>query len=319
MTKLSKEELSFIRENRLPVPEGREFVGMSGAFAALWTPFRKDGSVNEAALEKEIEWCLGNGISGFYLTGGTGEGLELSEKERKLVMARAVKANGGRGKLIAQVGCLATRDAVTLAKYAEKVGIDWVSSTAPVYFGQNFDATYDHYRRIAGATSLPFMIYSFGQSIVPDRDARFFDIPNVKGMKYTNYQYWTVQALRRKIGKPVAFFAGADEQVLSALATGVFSGCIGMTDNMLPWLYSKICALAAADRFAEASELQDMSVRFVELILSKPNFSWPKAVMKYIGIDCGEGRAPAGRPLTAAERKELVSALDALGFMRKAR
>ena len=317
MTKLSNEELLFIRENRLPVPKGRVFAGMSGAFAALWTPFKKDGGVNEAAIEKEIEWCLGNGISGFYITGGTGEGFELSEKERKLVMARAVKANRGHGKLIAHVGCLSTQDAVGLAKYAEKIGIDWISSTAPVYFGQNFDATYDHYRQIAGATSLPFMIYSFGQSIVPDRDAKFFDIPNVKGMKYTNYQYWTVQALRRKVDKPAIFFAGADEQVLSALVTGVFSGCIGMTDNMLPWLYSKICALAAADRFAEASKLQDMSVRFVELILSKPNFSWPKAVMKYIGIDCGGGRAPAGRPLTVTEGRELVLALDNLGFLRK--
>ena len=111
--------------------------------------------------------------------------------------------------------------------------------------------------------------------------------------------------------------AGADEQVLSALATGVFSGCIGMTDNMLPWLYSKICALAAADRFAEAAKLQDMSVRFVELILSKPNFSWPKAVMKYIGIDCGGARAPAGRPLTVDEHRELFAELDTLGFVRK--
>ena len=319
MKGLGREELSFIREHRLPVPAGPEFDGMSGAFAALWTPFRGDGSVDEAALEEEIEWCLGNGISGFYLTGGTGEGLELSEGERKLVMERAARANAGRGKLIAQIGCIATRDAVALARHAEKTGIDWISSTAPVYFGQNFDAAYDHYRQIASATSLPFMIYSFGQGIVPDRDARFFDIPNVKGMKYTNYQYWTVQELRRKAGKPAVFFAGADEQVLSALATGIFSGCIGMTDNMLPWLYSRICALAADDRFAEAAELQDMSVRFVELILRKPNFSWPKAVMDYIGIDCGPGRAPAGRPLTADERRELFAELDSLGFVRKAK
>ena len=90
-----------------------------------------------------------------------------------------------------------------------------MSSVAPVYFGQCFDAAYDHYRRISSATDLPFMIYSLGADIVPDRDAKFFDLKNVKGMKYTNYKYWTVQALRDRLPKEVIFFAGADEQVLS--------------------------------------------------------------------------------------------------------
>jgi hypothetical protein len=40
-------------------------------------------------------------------------------------------------------------------------------------------------------------------------------------------------------------------------------------------------------------------------------------MMKYIGLDCGEGRAPNGRPLSAAERKELFSAMDELGFIKK--
>ena len=310
-------ELDFIRQNRLSEPRGPEFAGMSGAYAALWTPFTKDGKVNEGMIEKEVEWGLANGLTGFYLTGGTGEGLILSEKERKTVMARAVKVSRGRAKLIAQVGTMATDDAVTLARYAAKVGVDWVSSVGPVYFGQNFDAAYEHYRRISGATDLPFMIYSIGQEIVPDRDARFFDLKNVKGMKYTNYKYWTVQALRRKLGKEAIFFAGCDEQVLSALATGIFSGCIGTTDNTIPWVYAKICALAAADRFKEAAELQDMSVRFVELILRKPNFTWVKETMNYIGLDCGEGRSPAGRPLAKGEKAELYAALAKLGFVKR--
>ena len=40
-------------------------------------------------------------------------------------------------------------------------------------------------------------------------------------------------------------------------------------------------------------------------------------MMKYIGLDCGEGRAPNGRPLAKAELKDLFARLDALGFVKR--
>ncbi len=270
----------------LPLPRGKAFAGMAGAYSALYTPFKKDGSLNEEMIEKVIDYGLSRGLRGFYLTGSTGEGFLLSKDERKRVYARAAKAAKGRAKLIAHVGCLATDDAVELAKFAAKTGIDWVSSVAPVYFGQCFDAAYDHYRRISSATDLPFMIYSLGADIVPDRDAKFFDLKNVKGMKYTNYKYWTVQALRNRLSKEVIFFAG-------------------------------ICELAGANDFVAAAKLQDEVVRFVEQLIAKPNGSWHKSMMKYIGLDCGEGRAPNGRHLSKDELKDLFARLDALGFVRR--
>ncbi len=303
--------------NLLNVPSGKVFKGMAGAYSALYTPFKKDGSLNEEMIEKVIEYGIKKGLRGFYLTGSTGEGFLLSSDERKRVFTRAAKASKGRAKLIAHVGCLATDDAVALAKHAAKVGIDWVSSVAPVYFGQNFDAAYDHYKQISSATDLPFMIYSLGADIVPDRDAKFFELKNVKGMKYTNYKYWTVQALRRKLPKEAIFFAGADEQVLSALATGIFAGCIGTSQNIIPAHFAQICANVESGDLAAASKLQDEAVRFVELLIAKPNGSWHKSMMKYIGLDCGEGRAPNGRPLSKAEKKELFARMDALGFVKR--
>ena len=303
--------------NLLSVPKGKVFAGMAGAYSALYTPFKKDGSLNEEMVEKVIDYGISKGLRGFYLTGSTGEGFLLSLDERKRVFERAVKAAKGRAKLIAHVGCLSSDDAVELARFAAKAGVDWVSSVAPVYFGQCFDAAYDHYKRISSATDLPVMIYSLGADIVPDRDARFFELKNVRGMKYTNYKYWTVQALRRKLPKEAIFFAGADEQVLPALSTGIFAGCIGTSQNVIPEHFAKICSLAEGNDIAAASKLQDEAVKFVELLIAKPNGSWHKSMMKYIGLDCGEGRAPNGRPLSAAERKELFAAMDALGFIKK--
>ncbi|MBQ7233944.1 MAG: dihydrodipicolinate synthase family protein [Kiritimatiellae bacterium] len=302
----------------LPAPEGADFAGMAGAYAALITPYKKDGSINEEMIERIVEHGLANGLRGFYLTGSTGEGFLLSADERVRVYERAVKAARGRAKMIAHVGCLSTDDAVSLARRAAKAGVDWVSSVAPVYFGQNFDAAFAHYNAIAGATDLPFMIYSVGAQVVPDRDVRFFEIPNVKGMKYTGYAYWTVKQLKRRLPKPAIFFAGADEQELCAFAYGdTFSGCIGTTDNMIPAHHARICALAAEGRFAEAQPLMDDVVRFVELVVSAPNASCWKSVMRYIGLDCGPARSPAGQPLNEADYQAYAAKVDALGFIER--
>ncbi len=306
------------RKPSLPLPKGAEFEGMAGAYAALYTPFRADGSLNEEMIERQVEFAVASGLTGLYLTGSTGEGFLLSSEERRRVYSRAVQVSKGRLKLIAHVGCLATGEAVGLARHAAKVGVDWVSSVAPVYFGQNFDAAYDHYKTISEATDLPFMIYSIGQQVVPDRDAKFFDLKNVKGMKYTGYAYWTVKCLRDRLAKPAIFFAGADEQEACAFALGdVFSGCIGTTDNTIPAIHAALCTAAARGDGAEVARLQDQVTRFVELILAKPNGSWHKATMKYVGLDCGWGRAPNGRPLSNAELADLFARMDKLGFVRK--
>lgn len=303
-------------------PAGGVFNGMTGAYSAMYTPFFREGpkagELNEGMIERLVEYAVRKGLVGMYLTGSTGEGFLLSKEERVRVYERAAKAAKGRLKLIAHVGCLNTGDACDLAKAAARAGMDWVSSVAPVYFGQCFEAALDHYKEISEATDLPFLVYSVGGKLVPDQAARFFDLRNVHGMKYTGRDYFEVGTLRRKLSKPAIFFAGADEQELQALSTGHFSGVIGTTDNQMPAHHVEICRLADEGRFIEARRLQDDVCRFVEVLFSgAANFSTHKSVMRYLGLDCGDARRPAGRPLSAAEYDAYIAKVAALGIFRE--
>lgn len=296
---------------------GREFQGMAGTHAPLFTPLGADGRTNEVMVEKTVEWCLRNGLVGFYVGGSTGEGILMSVAERKRMLKRTAEANRGRGKLIAHVGAVSTDDAVELARYAADCGYDWVSAIQTVFFGQDFESVRAHYARIAGATSLPFMIYSRGAAIDPERDARLFDIPNVKGMKYTAYAYWDVFRLKQKLGKEAIFFAGADEQLLCGLSLGsLFSGGIGTTYNYIPKTVVEICRLAFAGRYAEAQKHQANVIALVAAA-QKYGFGGFKATMRYIGLDQGPCLGP-NRTLTEAEYAEYAAALDKLDFIRKA-
>ena len=303
----------------LPCALMKTVDGMSGAYAAMFTPYDAKGRVDPETVARIMDYGYANGLRGFYLTGTTGEWWLLSTDERKQVYAAAAKANKGRGKLIAHVGANCTDDSVSLAKYAADVGIDWVSSITPQLYRNSFDAAMYHYRTIAAATDLPFMVYSMGSALVPERDIRLFDIPNVKGMKYTGRDYYAAQRMKRRLDdcKETIWFAGCDEQLLCALALGnVFSGGIGTTYNIIPSHFARICALASKYKFREAAKLQDEANRVVELMIESDNWSYRKAMMKFIGLDCGWFRKPF-EPLSAAQYRAYAKRFAALGVVRK--
>ena len=280
------------------------FAGMAGVYSAMITPFTKDDKVNEGVIDQLIEYGIESGLRGFYLTGGTGEFTLMTVEERKQVFRRAAKAAKGRAKLIAHVGATRTDDAAELARYAEKVGCDWVSSVAPIYYGQNAAAQYAHYKMISEASGLPLMIYCFGNTLVPERDLRLFDLKNVKGMKYTGSDYYAVQSMRRKINKETFFVSGRDEMLGCALALGdTFRGGIGTSYNMIPKHFVAIYEAAMKGDGVAVAKLQCEVNQVIELLLSCPNWSCWKAFMLARGIDVGCARMPCGPVISEKDRR----------------
>jgi N-acetylneuraminate lyase len=296
---------------------GKEFKGMAGAHAAMFTPFDNKGRVNPEAIDALVEYGIKGGLKGFYLTGSTGEGMLLTLEERKEVYKRAVAAAKGRCKLIAQVGCVRTDDSIELAKAAADAGVDWISSVAPVYFGQNFPSAMRHYKAISEATDLPFLVYAFNGELVPERDVRLFDLKNVKGVKYTGRNFYACQRIRRMLSKETVWFAGCDELLVSALALGdTFSGGIGLNYNMIPRHFSKICGLCAKNDFRSAAKWQSEANKLVDLVVDSFSDNWSsfKVLMKAVGIDCGCCRAPYA-PLTKAAERSMLKRFASLGII----
>ena len=299
-----------------PALEGAEFRGMAGVYAPIFTPYTKDNRINVEMLERMVEFQLAQGVRGFYTTGSTGESLLLTVPERKLVLETVTRANRGQGKIIAHVGCVRTDDSVELARHAADHGADWIASIRPVFFGQNAECAYTHYRRIAGATDRPFLIYCLNQALDPEAERRLFDIPNVKGMKYTGTDLFAVQRLQAALGKEAIFFVGHDPMLLPGLALGdVFSGGIGTTYNFAPGLYAELFRLARKGRFPEAARCQRQADRLIGLMLShNENLSYAKAFMRYIGFDCGPARYPF-KPISEPEYEAFAERIRALGIL----
>ena len=158
-----------------------------GILPALLTPMSASGdAVDHAVLRRLVEFHIQSGVSGFFVCGGTGEGLLLLEQERRAVLETVVDAASGRARIIAHVGALDTGTAERLAAHAAGLEVDAVAAVPPVYFRVDDDAICDHYRLIAEAASgKPVFVYNIPSATGVEINARLMRrliaIPAVRG------------------------------------------------------------------------------------------------------------------------------------------
>lgn len=107
---------------------------ITGTLPALLTAFDAEGNVNLTAMRDLIEWHLTQEVPGFYILGSTGEGLLLTEAERRTVAEAVVKQVKGRVPVVVHVGAIATQTACDLAAHAEQIGADAASAIPPPSF-----------------------------------------------------------------------------------------------------------------------------------------------------------------------------------------
>src|SRR5258705_5208038 len=95
-----------------------------GLGTALVTPFRADGSLDEPAFAKFVEWQITEGVQFLVPCGTTGENPTLTPDEHRRVVEIAVQTSNGRVPVIAGAGSNSTPRAVRLAEQAEDLGAD---------------------------------------------------------------------------------------------------------------------------------------------------------------------------------------------------
>ncbi len=258
----------------------RDLSKFKGLFSALLTPFNEDSSVNYDAMKKLVEFNLENGIDGFYVGGSTGEGLLLTNEERKETFKCVAEATNGRATLIAHVGTLSTDAAIDMAKYAESLGYDAVSAVAPYYYGFPLESITGYYNDIANSTSLPMIVYNFPNDIAN----KMFKNEKFIGIKHTSADMFALQQFKQ-LDREVVVYNGFDETLLSGLAMGA-DGAIGSTYNFMGKKFKKIMADFKAGNLDEAMKGQNEANEIICVFQSE------KAILTEMGIDMGECRKP---------------------------
>ena len=233
-----------------------------GSFPALITPMTEDGSLDEEALRKFVDWQIGQGSDGLVAVGTTGESPTLTEDEHKAVIEIVVEQTRGRVPVIAGTGSNSTAEAIEYTRHAEKAGADAALVVVPYYNKPTQEGLYAHFRAVAEATELPVIVYNVpGRTVADISDdtiARLAaDCPNIVGVKDASGDLNRPSNLRRLLGgREFAMLSGEDGTALGFNAHGG-QGCISVTANIAPALCAEFQKATLEGDYAKALELQD--------------------------------------------------------------
>src|SRR5210317_2136402 len=97
---------------------------ISGSLVALVTPMDERGNLDQAALERLVEFHIENGTDGIVAVGTTGESATLDVEEHCEVVRQVVRLSGGRVAVIAGTGANSTREAIILTSRSAELGVD---------------------------------------------------------------------------------------------------------------------------------------------------------------------------------------------------
>ena len=291
----------------------RDIKDFKGVIPAVLSVFHKDEELDEQGTREFVRYLLSMDIGGLYVTGSTAETWMMTADERMRQVEIIMEEVGDKVPVVVHVGAMSTREAIKLAKHAEKMGAAGVSSVPPFYFKYNADQIYNYYKDVAEATSLPMIVYNIPLAgmMTVDQIIRLSEIENVKGVKYTGTALFEVMQIKDGCKEGFQVYGGCDELGSSNIAIGV-DGIIGSFYNVIADHYIKIWNAVKASDVALATKLQRQAVHVIFAgINSGSMMACMKVWLRGAGIPGGWSRRPFSN-FTDEEEKKLIAQLVAI-------
>ncbi|HKO57004.1 MAG TPA: 4-hydroxy-tetrahydrodipicolinate synthase [Thermoanaerobaculia bacterium] len=282
-----------------------------GLGTALITPFRSDGSLDEAALARFVDWQIEQGIHFLVPCGTTGENPALTADEHRRVVEITVKTANGRVPVLAGAGNNNTARAVELALLAIDLGADGILTITPYYNKPTPDGLRRHFGAQAEAierkrAGFPMIMYNVpgrtGVNMTAATTLRMAaEIPNVIGVKEASANMEQILEILRSRRDGFLVLSGDDAWTLPLLACGA-DGLISVASNEVPALMRQLV------------ENRDVAMQNRLLPLLTGNFieSNPipvKAALKMLGILENDVVRPPLAPMAKENRAKLEAIL----------
>jgi 4-hydroxy-tetrahydrodipicolinate synthase len=289
-----------------------------GIIPPVATPMQTNEDLDIPRLKWFLDHQIKNGVHGIFVLGTNSEFYALDDNEKQEVIATAVEHVRGRVPVYAGTGAESTREAVRLTKMAEKEGVQGVSVITPYFVIPNQQEIFDHYRRIAEATTLPVILYNNpatcgGVKIDVDTVARLAEIPNILGVKDSSGDLQNTIEYMRVVPERFSVMMGRDTLIYSALILGA-KGAVPATGNIAPQLLVEIYeTFKRGDLPASlAAQRRLHHVRMALTLGTAPG--GVKAALQCLGMSIGPSRSPVA-PLPADKLQKMKAALQAAGLM----
>jgi 4-hydroxy-tetrahydrodipicolinate synthase len=166
---------------------------LRGVWAATLTPFKADGSLDEAGWRRNLQHWYGDlGIAGLFVNGKQGEfyAMTLAERKHAAEVAAEEARLAGRG-LMVSCSDQSLDTVIELARHAQSIGAQYIVVHTPLlYFGAHTEDTLvAYYSEVAASVDIGVTLWNqppdCGYLLEPETCLRLAQISNVVAIKYS--------------------------------------------------------------------------------------------------------------------------------------
>lgn len=282
---------------------------------AMVTPFDADLQVDHRRLADLARFLVEHGSDGLVVAGTTGESPTLTDDEKIAMTATVLEAVGDRCRVVMGSGSNDTAHSVNLTRRAELEGAHAVLVVTPYYSKPPERGLIEHFRAVAGATTLPLVVYNIpgrcGVNLSPQALATLFEVPNIVAVKQANPDLSETIRLRELCD--MGIYAGNDDMLLDVLRLGGWGGICVASHVVGPQL-AEMARLVRAGDGAAAEALNEHLKPLYEALFITANPIPVKTAMNLLGHGVGGLRLPLVAA-TPAESDAVAAELRRLGLL----
>jgi 4-hydroxy-tetrahydrodipicolinate synthase len=291
-------------------------TAFTGVGTALITPFKKDGSVDEAGVKRLARRQIDAGVHFLSPCGTTGEAPTLSHKEKLRIVELVVEEANGAIPVLAGAGGYDTREVIALAGDMAKAGADGLLSVTPYYNKPTPEGLYQHFKAIAQSTQLPIVLYNVPSRTAINMDVattvRLSEIPNIVGIKSPG-DLVQMSELVSATREGFLVLSGDDPVAVATMAIGG-RGVVSVASNEAPAEMAQIIELCEKGDYASARKLHHWLLPLIQVNFVESNPIPCKAAMAAMGLIDEVYRLPLVSP-SAAAREKVMAVLQQLRLL----
>jgi 4-hydroxy-tetrahydrodipicolinate synthase len=296
-------------------------MNLRGCGTALITPFKSDGSIDDAGLRQLVTWQIESGIDFLVPCGTTGETPTLSHEEWLYVIDAVCEIAAGRVPILAGATSNSTHDAVQKAKeVAARPGVNAILTASPYYNKPTQEGQYRHFKSIAESVDKPLILYNVpgrtGANIEPGTLARLAEIPNIAGVKEASGNISQIADVLNAVPETFLVFSGDDAITLPVISLGGV-GIISVASNEIPHEMAEMTRAALSNDWDTARRIHRKYLALMQANFIESNPLPVKAVLSMMGKIEEIYRLPL-LPMKRDTRSRLQRIATEAGIVQKA-
>jgi 4-hydroxy-tetrahydrodipicolinate synthase len=292
-------------------------IDWKGSFTALVTPFH-NGSLDEQALERLLDFQLAGRTAGIIPCATTGEGPTVSPEEFRRILELTLRKAKGKALVLAYTGTNDTLSTIAKTQLAEKMGADGALIVTPYYNKPTQEGLFQHFKAVAKATKLPIMLYNVpsrtGVSLDPATVARLAEIENIVAIKEASGSLDQATQIVALCGPDFAVFSGEDALTLPLLAVGA-RGVVSVVANVAPKDTAKMVASFLEGKVDEARKIHLKQFPLIKALFAETSPGPVKCALNQMGLCHADLRMPLV-DVTDGTRKLVKEELKKYGILK---